>query len=507
MSRRPLHVFAVFAIPSLLGGITGRLLLERMNRDAPALADARHRDEAPRPPRPTATPSARLVVVVIDGVGERYFDRAARDGVLRPVTWTQRFDTGTPSLSRPSYHVMFTGVPQEAAAIRNNLHRGRARADTVMDRLRDEGATVAWALETVDWMHSLAGLPHEDWLRLDAARDPATLVTLARGHTLTVVHWVTPDETAHAEGRDSAAYEHAVATCFERASRLHDRLAEAFGDEGFTLLVGADHGHVAHGGHGGPERDVVETEWVRLGGPRIAVPPSPRRPEGALAATLTNILGVAPPRSAAVCPVPFPGVTSRADCAAIEARGAALDARVRVIRSEAYNRARVRLAVFAFVALVSLVGVRPAALRRRAARALAAAFALSVGASLAFALLGPGVTLSAIRSERAYVVHAGSTLLLGAALAWPLVRRLTSARTLDTAVAMSLAPLAALIYTADRAGQAMLDVRGQLLAPTVGMLPAAACAALGLWSLVRQRLRSQQEPGGRAPAASPTVAS
>ncbi len=507
MSRRPLHAFAVLAIPSLLGGVTGRLLLERMNRDAPALAAARVRDQGPLPPRPPAPPTARLVLVVIDGVGERYFERAARDGALRPVTWTQRFDTGTPSLSRPSYHVMFTGVSQEAAAIRNNLHRGRARADTVMDRLRDAGGTVAWALETVDWMHSLAGLPGEARLRLGAARDPAALVALARDHTLTVVHWVATDETAHAEGRDSAAYERAVATCFERASRLHDRLAETFGAEGFTMLVGSDHGHVARGGHGGPERDVVETAWVRLGGARRPTPPSPRRPEGALAATLTDILGVSAPRSAAVCPVPFAGVATRADCAAIEARGRNLEARVGVIRSEACDRARMRLAAFAFAVLAALAGVPGGEPRRRAARALAAGSALSVGAALAFALLGPGTTLSAIRSERAYVVHAGATLVFGAALAWPLARRVTSARALDAALAMSLAPIAALIYTADRGGHAMLDVRGQLLAPTVGMLPAAACCALALWSLARMLLRSQQEAGGRASAASATVAS
>ena len=71
-----------------------------------------------------------------------------------------------------------------------------------------------------------------------------------------------------------------------------------------------------------------------------------------------------------------------------------------------------------------------------------------------------------------------------------LARHATRARTLDTALATALGPLAALVYTADRAGMAMLDVHGQLLAPTTGLFPPAACAAMALASLVARRPRS-----------------
>lgn len=501
-SMRSLARYGLVAFfgPALIGGATGRFLLERMNRDAPALEAMRRRDESPRPQRSPMPPSSRLVIVVIDGLGERYFDHFTRDGTLRPVTWSRGFDTGTPSLSRPSYHAMFTGVSQEASAIRNNLHVGRARADTVMDRVRDAGGSVAWALETVDWMYGLAGLGGEDYVRSSASRDVDTLVRLAHSHTLTVVHWVTPDETAHSEGRDSAAYEREARACLDRASRLHDGLARAFGPSSFTLLVGADHGHIARGGHGGPERDVVETRWVRLGGPASNDIAGPRRLETALAATFTDALGIDAPRNATACPVSLAGVTSSADCATIERRRIALEATLTDLRAGAFQRARVRVVTFAIVSLAALAGLRNKPARREAARALLATTMLAFASAATFAALGPGLTLSAIRTQLAFVVHSTVTMFAGAAFAWPFARRLSGARSRHAAIATTLAPLAALVYTADRVGLAMLDIGGQLLAPSVGLFPPAACAAIALWAMIARR-RSQQEPGGsRSPA-------
>ena len=127
-------------------------------------------------------------------------------------------------------------------------------------------------------------------------------------------------------------------------------------------------------------------------------------------------------------------------------------------------------------------------------------------AAMGFVLFGPGVTLSAIRTQLAFVVHAGVSMGVAALLAWPFARRATRARTLDTTLATALVPLAALIYTADRAGQAMLDVHGQLLAPAAGLFPPAACAAMALASFVARRFRSQQKPGGRPASSRSTFA-
>ena len=477
----------MFVAPVLVGGATGDALLTRMNDAHPTLVAALAR-AADAPPAP-ARPVGRLVLVVIDGVGEPYFDREIRAGTLRPVTWSQPVDTGTPSLSRPSYHTLFTGVAQDLAGVGNNRYAGRARADTVMNRVRDAGGTVAWALETVDWMHGLAGLPHEPYLRQYATHDLDAVAALAASHTLTVVHWVTTDEVAHNHGARSARYDREVRTCLTRASQLHDRLAAALGPAGFTLLVGADHGHVARGGHGGPDPDVVHTRWVRLGGPPSVAPPLARQPETVLAATFTDALGLPPPRAATGCPLPLAGVTSRADCAAITRRRETLDRALAEVRSGANHRAALRLTLFTIAIVLCAIRLPNEIVRSRTIRALTALGAVLAGAAASYALLGPGLTLSAIRTQRAFLVHATLSTMVGALVAWIVAHRITRARTSDTALATVTVPLAALCYVGGSSGEAMLGDVGRLMAPALGLLPGAACAAIALGSLAARRPR------------------
>lgn len=485
MQRPKLRSLAMFVAPVLVGGATGDALLTRMNDAHPALTAALART-ADAPPAPSQ-PVGRLVLVVIDGVGEPYFDREIREGTLRPVTWSQAIDTGTPSLSRPSYHTLFTGVAQDLAGVGNNRYADRARADTVMNRVRDAGGTVAWALETVDWMHGLAGLPHEPYLRQYATHDLDAIAALAAAHTLTVVHWVTTDEVAHNHGARSARYDREVRTCLTRASRLYDRLAAALGPSAFTMLVGADHGHVARGGHGGPDPDVVHTRWVRLGGPPSVAPPLARQPETVLAATFTDALALAPPRDATGCPLPLAGVTSRADCGAITRRRDALTRALADARSQANLRSALRLALFVIALVFSAVRIPNEMVRLRTIRALTALGAVLAGASASYALLGPGFTLSAIRTQRAFLVHATLAAMAGALVAWIVAQRLTRARPDDTALATTAVPLGALCYVAGSSGEALLGDVGRLMVPAVGLFPGAACAAIALGSLLARR--------------------
>ncbi len=487
MRRPTLRSLAMFVAPVLVGGATGDALLTRMNEAHPSLLAARAR-AADAPPTP-APPVGRLVLVVIDGVGEPYFDREITAGTLRPVTWSQPIDTGTPSLSRPSYHTLFTGVAQDLACVGNNRFPGRARADTVMNRIRDGGGTVAWALETVDWMRGLAGLPHEPYLRGYASRDLDAITTLAASHTLTVVHWITTDEVAHNHGARSARYDREVRASLTRVSQLYDRLVAALGPAGFTMLVGADHGHVARGGHGGPDRDVVHTRWVRLGGPPSASPPRARQPETVLAATFTDALALPPPRDATGCPLPLAGVTSRADCAAIARRRDTLNRTLGDVRSVANHRATLRLTVFAIALVLAAIRIPNEIVRSRTIRALAALAAVFAGAAASYALLGPGFTLSAIRTQRAFLAHATLSTLVGALVAWVVARRVTRARPSDTALATVAVPLAALTYVAGSSGEAMLGDVGRLLVPALGLFPGAACAAIALGTLAAPRPR------------------
>ncbi len=492
MARITLPTLAAFALPTLVGGAAGDALLDRANAPDAALAAALTRAASPREASPA--PSGHLVLVVVDGVGEAFVDRGVRDGTLRPVTWSQPFDTGTPSLSRPGYHAFLTGVAQRVSRVMNNRYASRARADTVADRVRDAGGSVAWALESVDWMYTLTGAPGEPYLRGAASRDLVAVTDLARRHALTVVHWTRTDDAGHAYGARSDRYAREVRACFTLASRLHDRLAAALGPDGFTLLVGADHGHVARGGHGGPEPDVTRTRWVRLGGPSPRAPTLARQPQTALAATFTDALGLAPPRHAMACPVPLAGVASRADCRAIERRRAALDRAVAEVNASAARRARLALTSLGAVLAAVATRARREVVRHRTTRSLAALALLLAVAAAGFALLGPGWTLSAIRSKAAFVAHSLAVMAAGVAVAWPLARRVTRARTTHVAAATALVPLAAVAYaTVTLPG----DV-GLLLAPAAGLFAAAAGAALGLWALAART-------GWSRPSRRPTV--
>ena len=200
---RRLRAVMAFALPPLVGGAVGRHLLDSMNDVPPATVAALHATRAPLERR---SPVGRAVIVLLDGVGERFTLDAVADHTLAPVAWTLPVHTGTPSLSRPGYHVLFTGVPQGVSGVRSNAYVGRARADTVMQRVRDGGGTVAWALEAVDWMYELAGAPEDAHVRGVGSRDLGQLAALVRTHTLTVIHWTRTDNAGHDHGAASPVY-------------------------------------------------------------------------------------------------------------------------------------------------------------------------------------------------------------------------------------------------------------------------------------------------------------
>lgn len=264
-------------------------------------ADVEVRTEAPR---------RRAVVVLVDGLR---FDEAeampavgalSRRGAFGSVLHT------TPTRSRPGYHVLFTGVPPDGSGVRSNRYEGPARLDSLADRVRAAGGTCAWVGEDLDWLAELFAAEGETVeAGPDALGAPLARV-LGEGATLTVVHVLAVDETAHEGGVRSA--EHAQA--LEAASALIGRLAEA-ADETTLFALISDHGHIDGGGHGGLEREVARVPFVLVA---PGLEPGERRgvvEAAAVAPTLAAWLEVPPPRTSVAPPAPAYGVSGGAQTA------------------------------------------------------------------------------------------------------------------------------------------------------------------------------------------------
>lgn len=296
----------------------------------------------------------RLAIVVIDGMRVDEARRLSAWRELAPRSVTGELALETPTLSRPFYHQLFTGVPHDASGVRSNRFGGRARLDSLTDRVRAAGGSVAFVAENLDWMRRMHGRPGDAGSDDALSVEPGSLAahlrafSSARAPALLVVHFTSTDHTAHHGGIDSAAHRSAL----ERAGEVIERVASAAP----VLFVMSDHGHLAAGGHGGPEPRVARSPLlVRAPGvsPRaLGEPTDPKR----LAATFAAWLGVPAPSAALGAPSDalLPRGAARGDAhysrlASIAAQGRASE------RHDLQGRQRLAL-LFALLASLMMLG-------------------------------------------------------------------------------------------------------------------------------------------------------
>lgn len=259
-----------------------------------ALRDAADPRPATRPP-PGATRS--LAVLLLDGLR---LDEARRLPALRSLETRAAFAVDRvplPALSRPFYHTLLTGVPQAGSGVRTNRYAGPARFDSLADRVRGAGGSVAVVADRIDWLARMHAGPR-DFTHvglpgfvgaLDRALDRAA--TAVPG--LVLVQFTGVDHTAHQSGTRAPAHRRAL----RDAGALLARLDRDTASRGMALAVLSDHGHIGVGGHGGPERVVRRVPFVlRAGG--LAPGRRPLLVAPALAPILAHAMGVPPPRSA-----------------------------------------------------------------------------------------------------------------------------------------------------------------------------------------------------------------
>ncbi|HJX37265.1 MAG TPA: alkaline phosphatase family protein, partial [Anaerolineae bacterium] len=110
---------------------------------------------------------------------------------------------------------------------------------------------------------------------------------------LLLVHLSQVDHAARSHGTDSPQYREAV----QGADSLLRRIAQAVSLRRNVLVVASDHGYLAHGGHGGADREVILAPFVMVGG-RVTPAQDREIDQADVAPTIAALLGLAVPSAA-----------------------------------------------------------------------------------------------------------------------------------------------------------------------------------------------------------------
>jgi hypothetical protein len=227
------------------------------------------------------------VVTVVDGLG-------AEDAKhTRAVRWFRAHgrcfltDVGSPSMSRPLYAVISSGVEQDRTGIRGNDVREPAAMRSVWEEARDVGWPVR-GISSTTWWPQLFPRGFDEFLTPPGASD---FFDVVRPGALNLVHVLYVDDAGHEQGAASFEYAQAVS----RVDRELLHLIDVTDLRTSLLVLTADHGHSLGGGHGGPEPRVA-TVMTCFAGKNV-------QPEAALGRLRSTAIA---PAVALLTGVPFP---------------------------------------------------------------------------------------------------------------------------------------------------------------------------------------------------------
>ena len=241
-------------------------------------------DEGPR--AAFARPES-VVVTVADGLG------AEAATHMQAVAWFRAhgrcFTTqvGSPSISRPVYAVLSSGVEQDRTGVRGNEAHDPAPVRSVWEEARDAGWHVK-VVSSLAWWHELFPNGFDEFLELPQAAD---FFEQVRPHELDLLHVLYIDHAGHEQGAGSHEYVDAVRRLDHEESAF---IAKTNLDESLLVFT-ADHGHSIIGGHGGSDPRVA-TVMTCFAGKNV-------RPDPALGTLHSTAIAAA---LALLTGVPFP---------------------------------------------------------------------------------------------------------------------------------------------------------------------------------------------------------
>ncbi|HVU51726.1 MAG TPA: alkaline phosphatase family protein [Polyangia bacterium] len=228
-----------------------------------------------------------VVVTVADGLGAE----AARH--TQAVAWFRAHgrcfltDVGSPSVSRPVYAVLSSGVEQDRTGVRGNEDDDPAPVRSVWEQAREAGWKVR-VVSSLPWWKELFPRGFDEALELP---HDANFFEQVRPHELDLLHVLYIDHAGHEQGAGSREYVAAV----RRFDRELSALIARTNLDTSLLVLTADHGHSIIGGHGGSDPRVA-TVISCFAGKNV-------QPDAALGTLRTTAIA---PALALLTGVPFP---------------------------------------------------------------------------------------------------------------------------------------------------------------------------------------------------------
>ncbi|MFT3693498.1 MAG: alkaline phosphatase family protein [Kofleriaceae bacterium] len=307
-----LVVAGLAVVIAVVLGNRARLWNDELGLRSP-LADTPPMLADPHTPRLTDS----VVLVTIDGLGIDeshlpFLDELRARGVDAVA------EVPYPTISRPNYVTILTGVPPADSGVRANRVTIPIAIDTVLDRVQAGGMRVGTAgdagmqpslfarhTKTLNGMsYRETTVPHatqltpiapvtwpvDDARRANSLAELAPVIAeLARTTAFVPVLVLDVDRNGHAHG---------IGPEYRQAAREVDAMLRDLVSQldlhHITLIITADHGHVAPGGHGGPEREVKHTPLILVGaGVRAGARIDPKTID--IAPTVAALLGVPAP--------------------------------------------------------------------------------------------------------------------------------------------------------------------------------------------------------------------
>jgi hypothetical protein len=276
----------------------------------------------------------RVVFVIVDGLREDVSRQMPNLDQLRKRGFDAVVRTGEPSLSFPNWTTLLSGAPQRISGVNTNWFTGQVPVETLVDiAVREKRQMVVSAPKDFQELYGVDRTGHvylKDWskdsyMSADIV-DNAIRMAGESTPTLVIVHLPDIDEAGHAFGGSSKEY-------LDTARKVDmeiGRLVGALQNEETAFAVVSDHGHIATGGHGGWEPEVVDVPAVFAGaGVRFG------KGTGSLdqvAPTVAFLSGMPTPRNGVSAPLPV--MLAAPDLSRFsEQRYAALTAYIRVVQS------------------------------------------------------------------------------------------------------------------------------------------------------------------------------
>lgn len=370
MRRTAFAAFALFV--GAMGHFHGdRMFLDRLNGPRFALPV--------RPAAPVGPPIAeRVAVVFVDGLRHDEASKLEAIGMLRRAGASGPLWADFPSYTHPAITSLATGLPPRYSGVRLNFEAGvddGRELDTIAMRAAEAGVRVTVA--------DAGFAPFRELLRI-----PAGAESIAGPRELMFLYFGDVDAAGHFEGADSELYRAAA----RAADRFVSNVVENLDLERDVIIVMSDHGHLARGGHGGVEPEVLRGVLVMAGrGVRPSTEIEGRIPD--LAPTIALLLGIPAPRGSRGRPL-------------VEALGWPAGPRLEdpaeaSLEAQAERDALVRGAIASVLAILATIALAQNLVRRDLAVAAgyAAAFAIP------YVLAGYGFSFSIPRGYAGFILE------------------------------------------------------------------------------------------------------